>query len=226
MIKINKYILIATVMILLSRFGFSQQRTVSYNLSELLSSGKLSTTNREANQLPAGDRSGIKISSGAGEGAVWLNGITFANGVVEFDVKGKNVEQQSFVGIAFHGLVDTKTFDVIYLRPFNFKADELVKRSHSVQYASHPDYPWPVLREKFNGKYESAIASAPDPNNWVHVRIEVNYPEVKTFVNGNATASLVVTKLNERKSGILGLWVGNNSDGDFANLKITYSDKN
>jgi hypothetical protein len=224
MARINKYVLITIMMVLIAGLSFSQQRTVSYNLSELLSSRNLSTTNREASKLPAGERSGIKISSGAGEGAVWLNGITFANGVVEFDVKGKNVEQQSFMGIAFHGLVDTKTFDVIYLRPFNFKAEEPIKRSHSVQYASHPDYPWQVLREKFNGKYESAIAPAPDPNNWVHVRIEVNYPEVKTFVDGNATPSLVVAKLNQRKSGILGLWVGINSDGDFANLKITYKD--
>lgn len=217
---------ITMVIMLISGMVFSQQRTVSYNLSELLAAGKLSTTNRGATALPAGEKAGIKLSSGAGEGVVWFNEITFANGVIEFDVKGKNVEQQSFVGIAFHGLVDTKTFDVIYLRPFNFKAEEPVKRSHSVQYASHPEYPWQMLREKFKGKYESAIALAPDPNNWVHVRIEVNYPTIKTFVNGNATPSLVVTKLNDRKNGILGLWVGSNSDGDFANLKITYSDKN
>lgn len=222
--KIDKYTLTTIMMVLIAGVGFSQQRTVSYTLSDLLSSGKLSTTNREASSLPAGERSGIKLSSGAGEGAVWLNGAVFKNGIIEMDVKGKNVEQQSFVGIAFHGLEDTKTFDVIYLRPFNFKAEDSVKRSHSVQYASHPDYPWPVLREKFNGKYESAISPAPDPKDWFHIRIEVNYPVVKTFVNGSVTPSLVVTKLNDRKSGILGLWVGNNSDGAFANLNITYAD--
>ena len=222
--KIGKHMIITTLMVLIARAGFSQQRAVTYNLPDLLSSGKLSTTNREATSLPAGERSGIKLSSGAGEGAVWLNGAIFKNGIIEMDVKGKNVEQQSFVGVAFHGLEDTKTFDVIYLRPFNFKAEDSVKRSHSVQYASHPDYPWPVLREKFNGKYESAISPAPDPNDWFHVRIEVDYPVVKTFVNGSVKPSLVVTKLNERKIGILGLWVGNNSDGAFANLKVTYAD--
>lgn len=216
--------LITIVMMLISGVGFSQQRTVSYNLSELLTSSKLSTTNREASVLPAGERTGIKLSSAAGEGAVWLNRVIFKNGIIELDVKGKNIEQQSFVGVAFHGLEDTKTFDVVYLRPFNFKADDLVKKSHSVQYASHPDYPWPLLREKFNGKYESAISPAPNPDEWFHIRIEVNYPTVKTFVNGSLTPSLVVTKLNERKSGIMGLWVGNNSDGSFANLKITYID--
>ena len=106
--RINKYIAITTLMVLISGLSFSQQRTVSYNLSDLLSSGKLSSTNREASKLPAGDRTGIKLSSAAGEGAVWLNGIAFANGIIEFDVRGKNVEQQSFVGVAFHGLQDTK----------------------------------------------------------------------------------------------------------------------
>ena len=119
---------ITIVIMLISGVGFSQQRTVSYNLPELLTSGKLSTTNREASVLSAGEKAGIKLSSAAGEGAVWLNGIKFTNGVIELDVKGKNVEQQSFVGIAFHGMEDTKTFDVIYLRPFNFKADDLVKK--------------------------------------------------------------------------------------------------
>jgi len=221
---VKKSFLIGIVVMFISTASFAQQRMVSYNLPELLSSGKLSNTNREAKPLIANEKSGIKISANAGEGAVWLNGVKFANGVIELDVKGKNVEQQSFVGVAFHGLEDTKTFDVIYLRPFNFKAADSVKRSHSVQYASHPDNPWQVLREKFNGKYESAVTPIPDPDNWFHIRIEVSYPLVKTFINGSTTPSLIVTKLNERKSGILGLWVGNNSGGDFANLKVTYAD--
>jgi hypothetical protein len=31
---------------------------------------------------------------------------------------------------------------------------------------------------------------------------------------------LVIDKLNDRKTGKIGLWVGNTSDGDFANLQI------
>ena len=30
----------------------------------------------------------------------------------------------------------------------------------------------------------------------------------------------VVEELNDRKGGLVGLWMGNNSDGTFANLKI------
>ena len=41
------------------------------------------------------------------------------------------------------------------------------------------------------------------------------------FVNGNQEPSLTIEKLNTRKTGKIGIWVGNNSDGDFANLQIT-----
>lgn len=222
--KISKCLLITAVMLFSINEVFAQQRTVNYDLAELFRSNKLSTTNREVSLLEGNERNAIKLSSSPGDGAVWLNGVKFTNGIIELDIKGKNVEQQSFLGVAFHALEDTKTLDAIYFRPFNFKAADSVKRSHSVQYVSHPTYPWAVLREKFTGKYESAVAPVPDPDGWFHVRIEVNYPVIKTFVNGNVKPSLAVTQLNERKTGLLGLWVGNNSDGAFANLKITFFD--
>ena len=40
------------------------------------------------------------------------------------------------------------------------------------------------------------------------------------FVNNSKEPSLTVTKLNHRESGSVGLWVGEGSGGDFANLKI------
>ncbi len=217
----TKYLIIILIA-LIGRSALAQQNTVSYNLSKLLSSNRFSTTNRKIAALPNYEKDGVLLSSDAGEGMAWLNGVTFGNGIIEVDMRGKNVEQQSFLGIAFHGLHDTKTTDVIYFRPFNFLAADSVKRSHSIQYASHPEYPWQVLREKFNGKYERPIKPAPDPDKWFHIRIEVNYPEIKVFVNNNTTPSMVAKKLNDRKSGLLGLWVGNNSDGAFANLKVTF----
>jgi hypothetical protein len=52
------------------------------------------------------------------------------------------------------------------------------------------------------------------------VKIIVKSPQIIVFVNGNQEPSLIVEKLNTRASGKIGLWVGNNSDGDFANLQI------
>ncbi len=44
----------------------------------------------------------------------------FRNGTIECDIREKDVQGQSFVGITFHG-VDSTTYDAIYFRPFNFK---------------------------------------------------------------------------------------------------------
>jgi hypothetical protein len=117
--------------------------------------------------------------------------------------------------------VDEKKPDIVYFRPFNFQTSDSLRRTHAIQYASHPDYPWPVLRNSFPGNYEKAISPATDPNAWFHAKIIVTYPNIKVFVNNNSAACLDVRKLNERTTGKFGLWVGNNSDGDFANLTIT-----
>jgi hypothetical protein len=222
--RTTRSIATSIIMVMTAMMAFAQQqkRTISYNLAEMVTANGFSTTNRAISKLPKNEQNGVLLSAAEGEGIAWLNNVIFANGIIEFDVRGKNVEQQSFIGIAFHGLTDSKTFDVVYFRPFNFLATDPVKHSHSVQYASHPLYPWPVLREKFNGQYESAIQPSPDPDKWFHVRIEINYPQVNVFVNNSSKPCLSVKQLSDRKTGLLGLWVGNNADGAFANLKVTF----
>ena len=98
-----------------------------------------------------------------------------------------------------------KMLDAVYFRPFNFHAADSVRRIHSVQYISNPDFPWHVLGEKQNGKYEKAIPSAPDPNAWFHVKIIVDYPHVTVYVNNSTLPCLSVDKLNDRKTGKIGL---------------------
>jgi len=165
-------------------------------------------------------KKGIRFSKNNGDGIAWLKGVEFSNGIIELDIRGKDLMQQSFVGVAFHG-INNETLDVIYFRPFNFQSMDPVRKIHAVQYISHPDYTWSVLREKHSGQYEKAVTPAPDGNDWFHAKIVVQYPKVTVYVNGNSEPSLVVDKLNDRKTGKIGLWVGNNSDGDFANLQIT-----
>src|SRR5207237_504148 len=100
---------------------------------------------------------------------------------IELDIKGKDVQGQSFVGVAFHGVDDT-TYDAVYLRPFNFKTDDPVRNTHAVQYVSHPTYPWQKLRAEHPGEYEQPVTPAPDPNGWFHVRVVVASPKVSVFV--------------------------------------------
>src|SRR5256714_10772502 len=188
-----------------------QQRT--------LEPDRLEVFNRTASSLHDGARAGVHLSEGAGEGPAYLRGVEFSNGTIELDIRGKDVPQQSFVGVAFHG-VDGTTYDAIYFRPFNFKTDDPARRKRAVQYVSHPDYPWQKLRADHPGEYEQPVTPAPDPNGWFHVRMVVATPKVSVFVADAQQPSLVVNQLSDRHRGRVGLWVGNGSDGDFANLKI------
>jgi hypothetical protein len=145
--------------------------------------------------------------------------VELGNGTIELDIRGKDVQGQSFVGVAFHGVDDT-TYDAVYLRPFNFRTDDSARHAHAVQYVSHPTYPWQKLRAEHPGEYEKSVTPAPDPSGWFHVRIVVASPRVSVFVADATEPSLVVSQLSNRHKGRVGLWVGNGSDGDFANLKI------
>ncbi len=216
--KISTLFYGVAVSCLLTGTGYAQQRTVNYDLGQWLAAGKLEVANREASQDSGG---GVRLSAASGDGVAWLKGVDFSDGVIEVDVKGRNVDQKSFLGIAFHG-VDSKTLDAVYFRPFNFLSADSVKHSHMVEYVSHPQYPWQVLREKFNGQYEKGLSHPPDPDKWFHVRIKVHFPEIRVFVNGDPKPCLDIKQLDERKSGKIGLWTGNESDGAFAHLKVSF----
>ncbi|MEM1134313.1 MAG: family 16 glycoside hydrolase [Bacteroidota bacterium] len=155
-------------------------------------------------------------NGGKGSALLWANNTNFKNGIIELDIKGKDLRGKSFVGLAFHGL-DNKNYDAVYFRPFNFNNPE--RKNHSIQYIDAPNNVWHVLRKKFPGKYENVVQPIPDPNDWFHVRIEINSPEVKVFVNDANEPTLVVEKISDRTKGKLGLWI-DSEEGWFKNVKI------
>jgi len=195
---------------------FAVQAQKAFDLAALLKQNRLTIVNREATAI----QDGIHLSARGGEGIAWLNGETFSEGIIELDMRGQDIEQQSFVGVAFHG-VDSQTVDAVYFRPFNFKSPDSVKRTHAVQYISHPQYTWELLRARFSGQYEKPVTPVPDPNNWFHARIEVTGTTIKVYVNRSSIPSLSVRPLTTRTTGKIGLWVSFNSPGDFAHLTVT-----
>jgi len=196
-----------------------QAKAITPDLGALADKNSLKLFNRGASRLVDGARKGVRLSEAQGDGIAFLPGIELADGTIELDIRGKDVAQQSFVGVAFHG-VDGTTYDAIYFRPFNFRAAAAANRSHAVQYHSLPIYTWQKLRTDQPGKYEQAVNPVPDPNAWFRTRVVVANPKVRVFVGDGKDPCLAVTLLNERKKGLVGLWAGNNSGGDFANLTI------
>jgi len=197
--------------------ALGQKKAIEPDLAALAEGKGLKVFNRSLSAL--NDKKGVRLSESPGDGVAYLEGLEFANGAIEFDVRGKDVQGQSFVGVAFHGQ-DEKTYDAVYFRPFNFKAEDPARHAHAVQYISHPTYTWQKLRTEQPGKYEQSVSPAPDPNGWFHARVVVASPKVSVFVSDAKEPCLVVDQLSDRKKGLVGLWVGNASGGDFANFKI------
>jgi hypothetical protein len=201
---------------------FSQNAEV-IDVHQLVKNNGIEVYNREISLLNEASHLGISLSKNEGEGVAWIKGIEFSNGIIEFDVRGENLKQHSFVGIAFHGK-DNTTFDAIYLRPFQFKEESETLRSRGIQYISLPDFTWRKLREKFPNKYEHSIEPAPDPNSWVKVRVVIKGSAISTYINGNPEPSLLVEKITSLNTGAIGFYVADTSGGDFANLTITKTD--
>ena len=199
-----------------------QQKTIEADLSPLAEGKGLNASKRTISSLTEGTRKGVRLSAAEGEGPAYLPGIEFANGTLEVDIKGKDVQGASFVGVAFHG-VDGTTYDAIYFRPFNFKTEDQARVLRAVQYVSHPAHPWQKLRAEHPGQYEKPVKPVPDPNGWFRARVVVASPKVSVFVDNATEPCLTVTQLSDRKKGLVGIWVGNTSGGDFANFKIIHA---
>lgn len=149
---------------------------------------------------------------------VWLDGLEFTNGTIEFDAKGKSEPpQSSFIGVGFW-VVDNITYDAVYFRPFNFRATNPESKSHAVQYVSYPDWPWERLREEKTSQYEKPIEPAPDGEMWFHAKIVIEGQEISVFVNNAEKPALQVTALSDRSGGSVGIWCF--GYGVIANLRI------
>lgn len=189
-------------------------------IPDITDKSKLDVYNREVlvSQGEEDKTGSIEFNAKPGDGLAVIKNIEFENGTIEFDVKGKDVLQRSFVGVAFH-IQDENTFNAIYFRPFNFKKPE--RAGHSVQYICHPEFTWQKLRTDFPEQFENPVTPVPNPENWFHAKIEIEWPGVKVYVENSNKPSLDVTLKSTYKKGKVGFWVGNGSDGSFKNLRVT-----
>lgn len=193
--------------------------TQRVDLAERLAAGRLRPVNRVVTPLP--DRAGaVHVTEQMGPGVVWLEGSEFSEGTIELDVRGRDVPGQSFVGIAFHRR-DDATYDAVYVRPFNFRIDDPVRRQNAVQYIALPDYDWPRLRKEFPSEFEEPVDPSVSPTEWIPLRVVVKDRTVQVYVGAVTSPTLEVRKLGTHDRGPIGLWVGNGSDGAFANLRMT-----
>jgi hypothetical protein len=149
----------------------------------------------------------------------------FKDGIIEVDLTGEpgpgaGEGARGFVGIAFRVAPDQSRFECIYLRPTNGRAEDQVRRNHSVQYISVPGFPWHFLRKEFPEKYETYVDLV--AGEWTRVKIDVRGEKARLYVNGVEQPTLLVNDLKQGLSkGSVALWIGNGTVAHFANLRIS-----
>src|SRR5262245_55039390 len=163
-------------------------------------------------------------SVGDGERLVILSKTEFQDGVIEIELTGEpgaNAGEgaRGFVGVAFRVSPEAAKYECFYVRPTNGRTDDQVRRNHSTQYISFPEFPWQRLRKEFPEKYESYVDLV--PGEWTKVKIEVRGDKARLYVHGSSQPVLVVNDLKLGQSrGQVALWVGPGTVAHFANLRI------
>jgi hypothetical protein len=153
-----------------------------------------------------------------------VKGTTFQDGTIEVDLAGQpaagaTATARGFIGIGFRLGADG-SYEYIYLRPTNGRADDQIRRNHSTQYSSFPDFGFGRSRQEAPEKYESYVDL--EPGVWTKYRIEVDGRKARLFVHGAQQPCLIVNDLKlEPRNGGVALWVGPGTEGYFSNLKIT-----
>ncbi|TDE16160.1 hypothetical protein [Dyadobacter psychrotolerans] len=160
---------------------------------------------------------------------VKLKGVDFRDGIIEVKVLSRLLKDapeyaRGFIGIAFRIDEHNSKYESIYIRPTNGRAQDQVRRNHSIQYYSYPDYKFDVLRKQAPEKYESYADM--ELNQWINLRIVVKGASAKLFIDKNPQPSLVVNdlKLGPDVSGGVALWVEVGTEGFFTDLKILKQD--
>jgi len=156
---------------------------------------------------------------------VKIKGTDFKNGTIEVKVLSRLLKNapdyaRGFIGVAFRINDNNTKFECIYIRPTNGRADDQVRRNHSIQYYSYPDYKFDRFRKESPERYESYADM--ELNRWITLRIEVMGEQAKLFIDNNQQPSLLVNDLKHgaNASGAIAFWVETGTEGFFADLKI------
>lgn len=192
-----------------------QLKLVNVKVENVTFKGRKALRVRDAAPTGAGDEGRLVI----------LPKTDFQDGIIEVDLAGEPGPgaaegARGFVGIAFRVAPDESRFECIYLRPTNGRAEDQVRRNHSVQYISMPGFPWPLLRKQFPEKYETYVDLM--PAEWTKVKIEVRGEKARLYVNGVQQPTLIVNDLKQGQSkGSIALWIGTGTLAHFSDVRIS-----
>jgi len=189
--------------------------------------GRLELKNTQAEVTTYRGRKALKLieqPSGPGQLLAILRAYTFHDGTIDVDLAGALSRtavksDRGFIGIAFRMQSDESHYECIYIRPTNGRAQDQLRRNHSTEYESLPDWPWYRLRKENPGVYESYADMA--EGEWIHMKIVVHGTTAALYLGGSRQPCLLINdlKLGDAQ-GAIALWGGSGTVGYFANLNI------
>lgn len=156
---------------------------------------------------------------------VILDGVDFHNGEIELWLAGTrnpnaNENARGFTGIAFRIAEDPTQYEAIYVRPTNGRADDQLRRNHSIQYIAHPEFTWNKLRTESPSMYESYADIG--PGEWIKYRLVVDGERAELYLNDNEQPNLIVKDLKlGDSSGRIGLWIDSGTTAYFSDIRVS-----
>lgn len=155
---------------------------------------------------------------------VKLTDLDLENGTVEVKVlsrllPGAPAFARGFIGLAFRISPDNSAYESIYIRPTNGRAEDQIRRNHSVQYYAYPDYKFDRLRKDFPEMFETYADMGLDE--WITMRIEFWDKSARLYLNDQEQPTFLVKEmLGASTRGSIGLWVEVGTEGFFKDLRI------
>jgi hypothetical protein len=153
-----------------------------------------------------------------------LKGSDFKDGTIEVEVAGEPragaaPDMRGFIGILFRVQSQGSQAENFYLRPTNGRSNDQLRRNHSVQYESAPDFPWSRLRKESPSVYESYVDL--EPGAWTKMKIVVSSTKARLYVGGADQPCLIVNDLKLGDShGTIALWAHATTEGYFSRLTV------
>ena len=146
-------------------------------------------------------------------GVALVRGAAMENGTLDLDVAASDTT--NFLGVAFRA-TSPRFSNVVFLRPGASGTEEAVQYGPAFNSLG-------VAWQVYHGDGANAVAEIPR-NRWVHVRVELDGPVARLFVDTATTPTLVVPRLVTSGGAGLGVWTGAFGRGAyFSNIRYAAS---
>ncbi len=147
------------------------------------------------------------VKTASGGGIVVLPVATFHNGIIDLKSPASPEPERPAMPAGswvWRSVYPTtrRSMNASISASTNGRADDQLRRNHSVQYISFPDYEWNRLRTEAPGLYESYADLV--PGEWTKIKVEVSGAKARLYLNGAPQPVLVVNdlKLGDSKGAL------------------------